>query len=89
MFLPIPRADEDTHPRFRAERIRQQLAEEAQLGVDIALTDAEVVLRGTVSGEEGRAHAAEMAALEFPDRLVRNELTVPALDEPGGGEPLA
>jgi hypothetical protein len=83
-------AVDDTHPRYRAERLRQALAEDAQqLGVDVALTDAEVVLRGTVSGEEGRAHAAEMAALEFPDRRVRNELTVPALDEPGGGEPLA
>jgi osmotically-inducible protein OsmY len=82
-------ADEETHPRYRAERLRQQLAEEAQLGVDVALTDAEVVLSGSVSAEEGRAHAADLAAREFPELRVRNELTVPSLDEPGGGETLA
>ena len=82
-------ADDDTHPRYRAERLRQRLAEEAQLGVDVALTDGEVVLRGSVSGEEGRANAADLAALEFPELRVRNELTLPTLDEPGGGERLS
>ena len=82
--------DVDTHPRYRAERLRQRLAEDAQqLGVDVAVTDVEVVLRGTVSGEEERVAAAEMAAHEFPDLRVRNELTVPGIEEPAGGERLA
>lgn len=79
--------DVDTHPRYRAEQLRQRLAEDArQLGVDVSVTDAEVVLRGAVSGEEERVNAAEMAARAFPELRVRNELTVPVLDEPGGGE---
>ena len=82
--------DVDTHPRYRAERLRQRLAEDAQqLGVDVAVTDDEVVLRGAVSSEDERGNAAEMAAREFPELRVRNELTVPALDDPGGGERLA
>jgi osmotically-inducible protein OsmY len=82
--------DTDTHPRYRAERLRQRLAEDAQqLGVDVSVSDDEVVLRGAVSAEEERANAAEMAAREFPDLRVRNELTVPAMEEPGGGERLA
>lgn len=82
--------DVDTHPRYRAERLRQRLAEDAQqLGVDVAVTDAEVVLRGAVSSREERAGAAAMAAEAFPELRVRNELSIPALEEPGGGKALS
>jgi hypothetical protein len=80
----------ETHPRYRAERLRQRLAEDArQLGVEVEVSDDEVVLRGSVSDEEGRAGAGAMAAEEFPDLRLRNELTVPAPGEPGRGERLA
>ena len=54
-------AEQDPHPRYRAERLRQRLAEEAQLGVDVAVTDAEVVLRGSVSGEAVDRAGADLA----------------------------
>lgn len=82
--------DETEHPRYLAERLRQRLAEETrQLGVEVALGEAEVVLTGAVSDEVRREEAAALAREAFPGRRVRNELTVPGRGEPRPGERLA
>jgi osmotically-inducible protein OsmY len=79
----------ETHPRYLAERLRQRLAEDARrMGVEVEVSDDEVVLRGSVSDEDGRTGAGAMAAEAFPRLRVRNELTVPERDEPGGVERL-
>lgn len=69
---------QDEPPQYLAQRIHEALATgpTAELGVEVKVTPAGVVLRGTVGTEEQRAHLAEIAAEHADGLPIRNDVAV-------------
>jgi hypothetical protein len=78
-----------TEPEYVRAEVQRALAADpmlAELGVEIAVSDTAIELRGAVATEERRAHALELVGRLFPDRVVQDALTVPELEAPTESE---
>jgi len=76
---------------YLAEHVRDALAHDprvADLGISVTLEPGAVRLSGQVATEERRDAAALVAGEILDGRQVRNEVTVPACDEPDATENL-
>jgi hypothetical protein len=70
---------------YRAERIRASLASDpavSELGIEVAIVDVRIVLRGTVTSERRKEHVLEHVRRLCPDLEVGDELTVEVLRAP-------
>jgi osmotically-inducible protein OsmY len=70
---------------YRAERIREALATEpglGELGIEVVVVGARIVLRGTVTSERRRTHILEHVRTTCPDLEIDDELRVETLREP-------
>jgi len=70
---------------YRAERIREALATQpdvGELGIEVAVVGARIVLRGTLTSERRRTHILEHVRAICPDLEIDDELRVETLREP-------
>jgi hypothetical protein len=78
-------------PQVEGE-IQHLLAEDASVaeqGVTVLRLEETIVLRGCVESEERRTRIAERVSRQYPDLIVRCELTVPPATAPTGAEALS
>ena len=71
-----------TEPEYVRAEVQRALAADpmlSELGIQIAVSEAAIELRGDVATPERRERALELVHRLFPERRVENALTVPEL----------
>ena len=70
---------------YRAEHVRESLACDpavSELGLEVAIVDERIVLRGTLTSERRKAQVLEHVRRLCPDLEIRDELRVDVLRGP-------
>ena len=70
---------------YLAERVRESLASEpsvAELGIEVAVVEERVVLRGTLTSDRRKAQVLAHVHKICPDLVVGDELRIEPLSEP-------
>lgn len=82
---------ESTQPRYAGAKIEARLAEDprvAELGIQVSVRPARVFLRGSVTSDQRREVAGQLAHELMPGAEIHNELVVVAGEEPDATEDL-
>jgi hypothetical protein len=84
--------DEAAEPEiYQAEHLREALARDprvGELGIEVEIDGASVVLRGTMTSPEQQEAAIAITGDFLPGHLVRIESTTPVITEPAASEHL-
>jgi osmotically-inducible protein OsmY len=78
-----------TEPEYVRAEVQRALAADpllCELGIQIAVSEAMIELRGDVATPDRRERAVELVHRLFPERRIENALTVPDLAPPAEAE---
>jgi hypothetical protein len=76
-------------PQYLVAEVQQRLATDprvAELGLDVAVTDRTITVRGRLGGADCRAQVDTVIAEAAPGYEIRNEVECVELEEPNAGD---